>query len=301
MAGDAVLVDTRSASTARPAAELGGDHDEAVAALDRLLTDPTHRRAWRPRCCTPARAARSPPRAGSPTPPRATGPPPRCCPPPRAARPSGRRARHPQRRAAARAGVRGRAEGRLQALALARTAGARTVEARILAVLGFSLAYLENTKDGADALDRRSPSPRAPGEPEAIGEAHLRRAELLAGPLNQLDEGIAYARKGVERMGRSGSPARRAWRCSTYAANALFRLGRWEEAQRAVADAWKLRRAARGPRRAPGPLPHRSRARASRRRRRGPGGGRAARPLDHRSTPAHPAARAVLGTRAVAP
>src|SRR5213078_21236 len=88
----------------------------------------------------------------------------------------------------------GAREVALRALALARAAGARTVEARILAVLGFSLAYLKDAKAGAESVDEGT------GEPEAIGEAHLRRTELLAGPLNQLDEGIAFARKGVERM-----------------------------------------------------------------------------------------------------
>ncbi len=128
----------------------------------------------------------------------------------------------------------------VQALTHARAAGLRTVEARILAVLGFSLAYLENAADGADALDQALAVAESTGEPEAIGEAHLRRAELLAGPLNQFDEGIAYARKGVERMQALGLARTAGAALLTYAANAFFRLGRWADAEQAVAEAWAL-------------------------------------------------------------
>ncbi len=128
----------------------------------------------------------------------------------------------------------------LQALAPARAAGARTVEARILAVLGFSLAYLEDAAAGEAALDQALAVAEGTGEPEVIGEAHLRRAELLAGPLNQLVEGIRYARKGVARMRSLGLARTAGVALLTYAANALFRLGQWEDAQRAVAEAWEL-------------------------------------------------------------
>jgi hypothetical protein len=77
-------------------------------------------------------------------------------------------------------------------------------------------------------------------EPEAIGEAHLRRAELLAGPLNQLEEGVEYAREGVERMRSLGLARTAGVALLTYAANALFRLGRWDDAGRSVAEAWAL-------------------------------------------------------------
>jgi DNA-binding CsgD family transcriptional regulator/tetratricopeptide (TPR) repeat protein len=243
VAGDAVLVGyAECLDRAARAAELGGDHDEAVRLLDRLLTDPDapegmaaallHARkgsalAAAGRVTDAAASYRS----AAALLPAATG----------------GEAERAQVLAAHSAALlhalefAGARKVALQALALARTAGARTVEARILAVLGFSLAYLENTKDGADALDQALAVAESAGEPEAIGEAHLRRAELLAGPLNQLDEGIAYARKGVERMKSLGLARTAGVALLTYAANALFRLGRWEEAQRAVADAWKLR------------------------------------------------------------
>jgi DNA-binding CsgD family transcriptional regulator/tetratricopeptide (TPR) repeat protein len=128
----------------------------------------------------------------------------------------------------------------MRALALVPRTKATTVEARILAVLGFSLAYLEDASAGAAAIAEGLAVAERTGEPEAIGEAYLRRAELLAGPLNQLVEGIDFARQGVERMRSLGLARTAGVALLTYAANALFRQGRWEDAQRAVADAWEL-------------------------------------------------------------
>jgi len=129
----------------------------------------------------------------------------------------------------------------LQALGLARQARARTVEARILAVLGFSLAYLEDVTAGSAAIEESLLVAERTGEPEAIGEAHLRRAELLAGPLNRLVEGVERAREGVDRMRSLGLARTAGVALLTYAANAHFRLGQWDEAGRAVAEAWALR------------------------------------------------------------
>ncbi|HEY0816929.1 MAG TPA: AAA family ATPase [Pseudonocardia sp.] len=128
----------------------------------------------------------------------------------------------------------------LRALSLVPRAKATTVEARILAVLGFSLAYLEDAAAGAAAIAEGLAVAERTGEPEAIGEAYLRRAELLAGPLNQLVEGVAFARQGVERMQSLGLARTAGVALLTYAANALFRLGQWEDARRAVAQAWEL-------------------------------------------------------------
>lgn len=127
-----------------------------------------------------------------------------------------------------------------EALLLARAVGADTVEARVLAVLGFSSAYLEDTEAGVAALDQALEVAQRTGEPEAIGEAHLRRAELMAGPLNRLVEGVEFARLGFLRMSELGLARAAGVTLLTYAANALFRLGRWDEADRAVADAAEL-------------------------------------------------------------
>ncbi|MCX6462072.1 MAG: AAA family ATPase, partial [Pseudonocardiales bacterium] len=127
-----------------------------------------------------------------------------------------------------------------QALELARAAGADTVEARILAVLGFSSAYLADAEGGAAAINEALEVAERTGEPEAVGEAHLRRAELMTGPLNQLVEGIAFARGGVDRMRELGLARTAGVALLTHVGNALFRLGRWDEAAQAVAEAWAL-------------------------------------------------------------
>ncbi len=115
----------------------------------------------------------------------------------------------------------------LEALELARAGRGAHGRGRILAVLGFSSAYLDDAEAGVGG-DRRGPAvAERTGEPEALGEAYLRRAELLTGPLNRLVEGVAYAREGVERMQVLGLARTAGVALLTYAANALFRLGRW--------------------------------------------------------------------------
>jgi DNA-binding CsgD family transcriptional regulator/tetratricopeptide (TPR) repeat protein len=127
-----------------------------------------------------------------------------------------------------------------EALELARASRSRTTEAKVLAVLGFSLAYLEDTSAGDDCLTEALAVAERTGEPEAIGEAFLRRAELLAGPLNQLVDGVAYARQGAQRMQHLGLARTAGVALLTHAANGLFRQGHWDDAQRAVGEAWAL-------------------------------------------------------------
>ncbi len=128
----------------------------------------------------------------------------------------------------------------LQALDLARSAGSSTVEAKILAVLGFAQAYLEDAAAGSAAIAEALAVAEQTGEPEALGQAYLRRVELLAGPLNQLAEGIEFARSGFERMRLLGLARTAGVALLTHAGNALFRLGNWADAQRTVAQAWSL-------------------------------------------------------------
>jgi DNA-binding CsgD family transcriptional regulator/tetratricopeptide (TPR) repeat protein len=127
-----------------------------------------------------------------------------------------------------------------EALELARGAGAHTVEARVLAVVGFSSAFLNDAETGSAAIDEAVRVAERTGEPDVLGEAYLRRAELLTGPLNRLVEGVAYARDGVQRMQALGLARTCGVALLTHAANALFRLGRWDEAERLVAQAWEL-------------------------------------------------------------
>jgi len=127
-----------------------------------------------------------------------------------------------------------------RALPLSRAAALPVVEARVLAILGFSLAYLADTEKGSDALVEALAVAERTGAPTAIGEAYLRRAELLSGPLNQLAEGVACAREGVRRVAELGLSRTAGVALLALVSNALFRMGEWDEAEQAVAQAWEL-------------------------------------------------------------
>ncbi|HWN31145.1 MAG TPA: AAA family ATPase [Pseudonocardia sp.] len=127
-----------------------------------------------------------------------------------------------------------------RALQLSRAAALPSVQARVLAILGFSRAYLADTEKGSSALVEALAVAERTGAPTAIGEAYLRRAELLSGPLNQLVDGVACAREGAARVAGLGLSRTAGVALLALAANGLFRLGRWDEAERAVAQAWQL-------------------------------------------------------------
>jgi DNA-binding CsgD family transcriptional regulator/tetratricopeptide (TPR) repeat protein len=127
-----------------------------------------------------------------------------------------------------------------QALQLSRTARTQTIEAKVLAILGFSLAYLADTEAGSAALVEALTVAERTGEPTAIGETYLRRAELLSEPLNELVQGVECAREGVARVAAFGLSRTTGVALLALVSNGLFRLGRWDEAEGAVADAWAL-------------------------------------------------------------
>jgi DNA-binding CsgD family transcriptional regulator/tetratricopeptide (TPR) repeat protein len=220
------------------AAGLAGDHDQAVALLDRLLDDPVTG-AGLPSALLTARRGGALAAAGR------VGEAQRSYRAAAALLPgSGADAERAQVLAGYGAALlhaldfAGARTVALEALELARRAGAHTVEARILAVVGFSSAYLDDAEAGSAAIDEALLVAERTGEPEALGEAYLRRAELLTGPLNRLVEGVAYAREGVERVQVLGLARTAGVALLTHAATALFRLGRWDEAGRALAEAW---------------------------------------------------------------
>jgi DNA-binding CsgD family transcriptional regulator/tetratricopeptide (TPR) repeat protein len=128
----------------------------------------------------------------------------------------------------------------MRALALSRAARTQTVEAKVLATYGFSQAYLADVETGSAALADALAVAERTGEPVAIGEAYLRQAELLSGPLNVLDQGVECARHGVARVSDLGLSRTTGVTLLALASNGLFRLGRWDEAEQAVADAWAL-------------------------------------------------------------
>jgi DNA-binding CsgD family transcriptional regulator len=78
------------------------------------------------------------------------------------------------------------------------------------------------------------------GEPLEIARAHRSLAELLSGPLNELDRGIVIARAGAVRARELGLARSAGAGMLAVAANGLFRIGRWDEADETIAEAWEL-------------------------------------------------------------
>ncbi|TCK24666.1 helix-turn-helix transcriptional regulator [Pseudonocardia endophytica] len=125
-----------------------------------------------------------------------------------------------------------------QALEPARRIGEPAVLARVLAILGSGAAYLEDAEAGLAALDEAIAVAERADDPVALGLCLSRRADLLCGPLNALDDGVAAARAGAARMGEVGLSRTSGVALLAIAANGLFRLGRWDEADDEVARAW---------------------------------------------------------------
>lgn len=135
------------------------------------------------------------------------------------------------------AAARTAAEG---ALMLAKRAGLVLEEARALATLGFSLAYLEDPIEGEKALVASLSAAERVGDPLEIGRAYRSLAELLCGPLNELDRGIEVARAGAARIDELGLARSAGAGLLAVGANGLFRAGRWDEAEAVVGEAWTL-------------------------------------------------------------
>jgi DNA-binding CsgD family transcriptional regulator len=74
-----------------------------------------------------------------------------------------------------------------------------------------------------------------------VGAAYLHLAELLTGPLGELDAGVAVAREGAGRAEQLGLGRTYGTRLLAVAANGLFRAGRWAEAEQAIAAALRHR------------------------------------------------------------
>ena len=127
-----------------------------------------------------------------------------------------------------------------RALALARRIGLAVQEARALATLGFGLAYLQDPEAGEAALRESIVVAERAGEPLEIARAHRSLAELLSGPLGELDRGIAIARAGAARVRELGLARSAGTGLLAVAANGLFRIGRWDEADATIAEAWEL-------------------------------------------------------------
>ena len=107
---------------------------------------------------------------------------------------------------------------------------------RASAALGFSLAFREDPDAGLAVLRRALEAAERDGSPDDVGCAYLHLAELLTGPLNSLEEGVLVARRGAAKVGGTYR-----LRLLAIAANGLFRVGQWAEADEMLAEAMRQR------------------------------------------------------------
>ncbi|GAA4555331.1 helix-turn-helix transcriptional regulator [Pseudonocardia xishanensis] len=128
-----------------------------------------------------------------------------------------------------------------RALAAARASGELGEQARVLLTLGYSLAYLEDTAAGAEALAEGLRVAEASGSAAALGRAYHGRAELLSGPLGAVSDGIDLALAGAARLTELGHGRTHGVRLLALAANGQFRCGRWDEAVEVIDRAFTAR------------------------------------------------------------
>ncbi|MEA2717420.1 MAG: hypothetical protein QOI99_1737 [Actinomycetota bacterium] len=117
-----------------------------------------------------------------------------------------------------------------EAVDIARAVGARGVEGQALATMGVDLAQLDDDTAGVSHLRQALAIAEEVGRPDDIGNAYLSLSDLLAGPLNRVEEAVAVAERGAERARGLGLERTYGVSLQSVAANGLFRLGRWAAA-----------------------------------------------------------------------
>ncbi|MEA2825796.1 MAG: hypothetical protein QOG43_235 [Actinomycetota bacterium] len=128
-----------------------------------------------------------------------------------------------------------------EAVALARSLESRSYEGQALATLGADLVLLGEDESGIAHLREAIRILEANGRPGDVGGAYLSLSELLSGPLNRVDEAVATAMEGLQRVRELGIDRVHGVSLLAAAANGLFRLGRWDEADALLDEAMALR------------------------------------------------------------
>ena len=128
-----------------------------------------------------------------------------------------------------------------EALDLAEVDGSTADLVRASAALGFSAAFREDPDAGLAVIRHAVEIAERSGHPDDIGCAYLHLAELLTGPLNNLEEGVLVARRGARKLADLGVGRTYQTRLLAIAANGLFRVGQWAEAGRVLDTALRHR------------------------------------------------------------
>jgi DNA-binding CsgD family transcriptional regulator/tetratricopeptide (TPR) repeat protein len=124
-----------------------------------------------------------------------------------------------------------------EALDIARHTGARREEAQVLAVLGFDLAYFGDPAGVALLHDARRIA-EEDADPDGVARAYVHLTTLLSEPLNRLEEAVVVAEEGLARVQAMGLARFHGAALQAMIVNTLFRLGRWEESDRRVQEAF---------------------------------------------------------------
>lgn len=121
-----------------------------------------------------------------------------------------------------------------EALKVAESNDLLVVQAQVLPTLGFCLAYLGEPERAVEAVANGLQAALQSRKPDVIAAAHVRRAELLCGPLNRLEAGIEAGRAGADAINDLGLSRTFGVRLQTVMANGLFRMGEWSAAGEVV-------------------------------------------------------------------
>nr|WP_296066445.1 LuxR family transcriptional regulator [uncultured Actinoplanes sp.] len=127
------------------------------------------------------------------------------------------------------------------ALEMAEVNGSTADLVRASAALGFSAAFREDPDAGLAVIRHAVDIAERSGHPDTIGVAYLHLAELLTGPLNNIEEGVLVARRGADRLASMGVGRTYQTRLLAIAGNGLFRVGQWAEADAVLETAMRNR------------------------------------------------------------
>jgi DNA-binding CsgD family transcriptional regulator/tetratricopeptide (TPR) repeat protein len=103
------------------------------------------------------------------------------------------------------------------------------------AALGFSQA-LDDPEAGLATVEKALRTAELSHRPDDIVAAYVYLAELLTGPLNELETGVQVALEGAARAEELGMGRTYGTTLLATAANGLFRVGRWPEAEKVIAE-----------------------------------------------------------------
>jgi DNA-binding CsgD family transcriptional regulator len=134
------------------------------------------------------------------------------------------------------------ADGRalaVDAVAAARAVGAKAEEANALISLGFALAYLGVPDDAVEAIQDGIAVARDTDDQRAILRGAINLSDVMT-LLGRYEEAAAVASDGIEVASNFGQMSGMGAFLAGNAAEPLIRLGRWDEAEKIIAQAFEV-------------------------------------------------------------